>query len=405
MKKEYIETTTSSLSVNVVASHAESLRKTVETTYTVRVYKNGFIGVAGQVGKSDWSALEKQAVENLSLGIPYPDDLTSDAVEKQDTRRNIVSTDRFVKIVDSLLKKLVQVAPDFIFSNKIQYYESNTHYRNSENVDLAYCGNEMNVILCVKSKASANIIDFAVECNIDEYSEDKVVSDVKMLCDAYNNTIPLENGKYTVVAPDYLFFSDALSNFTGELYATGASLFKDMLGRKILNDHLTLESDRRNRLNVAFFDAEGTIESSDNSAIIKNGVFKRVIANKKVAAQFNLPRAIGSNASYDSVPSPGARGIGIKNTAGNLSEIIGNEKAIFILSASGGDITTSGDYATPCEVALLIENGKPVGRLPKLNLFGNIRDFLGEDFIGASDKGLFEYKTSLAVAKMNVSVI
>ena len=90
---------------------------------------------------------------------------------------------------------------------------------------------------------------------------------------------------------------------------------------------------------------------------------------------------------------------------GNLSEIIGNEKAIFILSASGGDITTSGDYATPCEVALLIENGKPVGRLPKLNLFGNIGDFLGEDFIGASDKGLFEYKTSLAVAKMNVSVI
>lgn len=68
-------------------------------------------------------------------------------------------------------------------------------------------------------------------------------------------------------------------------------------------------------------------------------------------------------------------------------------------------MTTSGDFATPCEVALLIENGKFVGRLPKINLFGNVKEFLGDDFVGASDKGLFNYQDSMAVAKMNVSLI
>ena len=61
MNKEYIYKKSSSLSVNVAASKVESLRKVVETTSTVRIYDNGFIGVAGQIGDCDMKKLEAEA--------------------------------------------------------------------------------------------------------------------------------------------------------------------------------------------------------------------------------------------------------------------------------------------------------------------------------------------------------
>lgn len=76
MQKEIIKKKTSSLTINVVATKAESLRKVVEDTTTVRVYENGNIGVAGQVGKADVCEVEKQAIDNLALEIAYPCDLT-----------------------------------------------------------------------------------------------------------------------------------------------------------------------------------------------------------------------------------------------------------------------------------------------------------------------------------------
>ncbi len=405
MEKEYIVNKTSSLSVNVVATEVESLRKVVETTSTVRVYDNGNIGVAGQIGENNIENLEKQAIDNLSLNIDYPCELTENVTKTVDAQKNIVDEKHFVQVAKDLLARLKAEIPDFLFSNKIQYHESEMSYSNSKNTSLQYKGNQMVIILCIKSKASANIMDFAYGVEFDNYDQQKAVDDIKALCEAYSREVPIENGKYTIVAEQSLLFGNVINHFAGELYANGASLFKDMLGQKIFSDKVTIELDRTNSLNLPFFDAEGSIAETNGNAVIENGKFSKVLANKKIAKKFNLPNACCSSAAYDSIPTAGASGIKFRNTANSVEELIGNEKAIYILEASGGDMTTSGDFATPCEVALLIENGKFVGRIPKINLFGNVKDFLGDDFVGASDNGLFANKIELAVAKMNVTTI
>ncbi len=404
MEKEYIVSKTSSLSINVVATEVESLRKVDETTSTVRVYEDGYIGVAGQIGDENIDALEAQAVENLSSKIEYPCQLTQNETKSIDSRKHIVDTEHFVQVARDLLATLKAEVPDFLFSNKIQYHESETSYRNSQNTSLYYAGNEMDLVICIKSKASANIMDFAYVVAIDEYDKQKAVADIKTLCTAYLNDIPLEDGKYTVVAEQSLFIGNC-SGLDGESYATGASLFKDKFGQKIFSDKLTLELDRTNNLNLAFFDAEGSFAKADENVLIDKGTFARVLANKKIASTYDLPRVFGSRAAYDSIPVTGGSGIVMRKTADKIEDLLGNEKAIYILDASGGDMTTSGDFATPCQVALLVENGKFVGRVPQINLFGNVKEYLGDDFIGASDRGLFQNKTDLAVAKMNVTKI
>lgn len=405
MEKEYIVNKTSSLSINVVATEVESLRKVDETTSTVRVYENGYIGVAGQIGDENIDALEAQAVENLSSKIEYPCQLTQNETKNVDSRKHIVDTEHFVKVARDLLATLKTEVPDFLFSNKIQYHESETSYRNSQNTSLYYAGNEMDLVICIKSKASANIMDFAYAVAVDEYDKQKAVADIKALCEAYLNDVPLEDGKYTVVAEQSLFYGNCVDHLAGESYATGASLFKDKLGQRILSDKLTIELDRTNNLNLAFFDAEGSFAKTDENVLVDKGTFARVLANKKIASTYNLPRVFCSRAAYDSVPVTGGSGLVMRKTADRIEDLLGNEKAIYILDASGGDMTTSGDFATPCQVALLVENGKFVGRVPQINLFGNVKDYLGDDYVGASDRGLFQNKTDLAVAKMNVTKI
>lgn len=405
MQKEIVKKKISTLTINVVATKAESLRKVVEDTTTVRVYDNNLIGVAGQVGNADVNDVEKKAIDHLALNIAYPCNLTKNTQKTVDARKNIVDTAHFVKTIQHLLAKLEKEIPSFLFSNKITYRENETEYTNSENTDLYYAGNELDIVLCIKSKTSSNIMDFAYGVDIVDYNEDKVVADIKSLCDAYDNKVDFEEGKYTVVANGDLLFGDALGNFSGELYANRASLFKDCLAKQIFNENVTLELDAKNANNVCFFDAEGTLIEGEDCKLINRGVFERVIANKKISKQFSLPRIACSAATYDTVPTGSAHSLRFENTHANILDAIGNDKAIYILEASGGDMTTSGDFATPCEVALLIENGKLVGRLPKINLFGNVKEFLGNDFIGASDKGLFNYQDPMAVATMNVSLI
>ena len=122
MQKEYITKKTSSLSINVVATEVESLRKVVESTQTVRVYDDNCIGVAGQIGNANIENVEKDALENLALGIAYPCDFTKDVNLSVDARKDIVDEDKFVQVAKSLLARLKKEVPDFLFSNKIQYF-------------------------------------------------------------------------------------------------------------------------------------------------------------------------------------------------------------------------------------------------------------------------------------------
>ena len=69
-------------------------------------------------------------------------------------------------------------------------------------------------------------------------------------------------------------------------------------------------------------------------------------------------------------------------TVRSLNELVPG-KAVYVVMASGGDTTPDGHFATPVQMAYLMENGKLVGRLPELNIGGNFYDMLGNDYIGA----------------------
>ena len=67
MEKEFIKNIRKSVTLNVTAGKIDSFRETEKTTGTVRVYDNGFVGVAGCLGEPNEEELTEKAIEHLRL--------------------------------------------------------------------------------------------------------------------------------------------------------------------------------------------------------------------------------------------------------------------------------------------------------------------------------------------------
>ena len=147
---------------------------------------------------------------------------------------------------------------------------------------------------------------------------------------------------------------------------------------------MTFEIDRNpeTSYDCPFFDAEGQVAEDLRVPLIRNGVLENLLATKQTAAQYGLRAAGTAGAVYDGVPGVSIPSIRVKPTAASLAELVPGE-SVLVVTASGGDTTPQGHFATPVQCAFLMEDGKPVGRLPELSVSGDFFDLLGKDWIGA----------------------
>ena len=389
MEKEFLTTTAGSVTLNVTAGKIDSYRRKDETQNTVRVYKDGKIGVAGSLGEADWDALTASAEAALSNGIPYPCSLDANK-EALHTAEEIIPSEEFLPTMQRLLDRISDACPRFGISNKIKLFNFKSSYKNTAGADLSASDSALSVSLIFQNKGAGNLFDCGFEVTTKSYDEDAIVSDCKQLHDAFYTPVDIEAGKYPVLFGPGEFFGIALQHFVGELYASGASLISGKLGQKIANETLTLCDDRDPRTchGATFFDAEGRVAPDYRQPLVEKGVLTNVLVSKNSAAMFGLPSAATSGAAYDGVPSITFNGFHLAKTHETIAEMIPG-KAIFVAMASGGDMTPDGHFATPVQLAYLVENGEIVGKLPELNISGDFFDIIGDDYIGCAPASMF----------------
>ncbi|HPG92379.1 MAG TPA: metallopeptidase TldD-related protein [Clostridia bacterium] len=404
MQKEYLTSTVVKYTINIVMNKPESLRKTVEKTNTVRVYDNGFIGVAGSIGETNYDELEKQAIENLQFKLPYPCKLPENNVKKMDNFKQILNPDNYMQSVSKIMDKISAAAPNFIFGNKATYVEVEAKYRNTKGCDMEYKGNTFSLGLSVKSKASANLFDFFYSAETTNIDENQMAKDVKVITENYDNVIDIEPGKYPVLIDTTDLFGKSLYDLLIDQYASNASMFKGKLGQKIFSDKFSMFFDRKPETAFAnpFFDEEGEVAPDYERYVIKDGVLVALGGNKRQQDVYNLPVAQNSGAPYDGLPSLSLAGLTMKTENKTLAEVT-KEKTIFVMVASGGDTTTDGDFATPVQYAYLVQDGKVLGKLPDFQLYGNIFDFFGKDYVTTIPKALTQTgETYFSLTKLNI---
>lgn len=404
MQTETILETVNSSCVNVAANRITSLRHVESRTAAVRAYDNGMVAVAGQEGAADLEKLLARAQADLTVcGVPYPCSLSAET-KRVDARKRPIARADFLDTMRALLSRLEQAAPRFLFGNKLKLTERAVSYQNSAGARLEYAGDAFSLELTMKERSSANIMDLAYGFDLDYFAPDTIVEDVKTLSDAYGKSVDLPKERLPVVlsAASVLFM--LLSDVIADTYRSGSGRLKGKLGKKLFSDALNvmITAQPAPHRTQCFFDAEGVALSEEGFKLIDKGTFSGLLSTKRSAAQFGIPVSGGAAVgSYDAVPTYGGGHIGVKTT-GTLTDM--TQRAIYVAVASGGDMTDQGEIGMPVQAAFLVENGRPVGRLPELMLSGNVFDILGSDLIGVSSTSPLRCEHSpQLVAHMNAT--
>ncbi|MBP5209864.1 MAG: hypothetical protein J6125_03275 [Clostridia bacterium] len=383
MEKEYIRNTNLSVAVNITGGKIDSFREVEKTTGTVRVYEKGRIGVAGCLGEPDENELTARAKEALAFGIPYPCKLDG-PLELEDLREEeILPIPALIPTMQSLLDRLGEACPRFAFSNKIEMSYRKTEYRNSAGRRLVSSGRELSVGLIVQNRGSGNLFDTFLTWTGTRFDADALLANFREQYDAFYTPADIEPGRYPVIAEPSELMARFFMHFSADLYAAGASLVSGKRGQKVFADTLSLRDDMNpaTSCGVCFFDDEGCVAPDYRPTLVENGVLTGLLTTKKTAGQYGLPNLGTASSAYDGVPGIGFHRLYADPTAKTLGELVPG-KAVYVVVASGGDATPDGHFATPVQMAYLMENGRLVGRLPELNIGGGFFDLFGKDYVG-----------------------
>ncbi len=383
MEKEFIKETKHSVTLNVTAGKIDSFRELERTTGTVRVYDSGCIGVAGCLGEPDENELTAKAKEALSFGIPYPC-LPEGPMDLEELHeKEIIPIPEFIPTMQSFLDRLGELCPKFAFSNKLTLESNRSEYRNSSGRRLVSSGRVINVELLVQNRGSGNLFDTFLGWSGDHFDADMLLMYFKKQYDAFYTPADLTPGRYPVIAGSSDLFGRLLEHFIGDLYVAGASLLSGKLDQKVFSDRLTIRDDMNPATahGVCFFDAEGCVAPDFRPVLVENGVLRGLLTTKKTAGQYGLPNLGTASAAYDGVPGLGFHRFWLEQTAKDFRQLLPG-KAVYVVMASGGDLTPDGHFASPVQMAYLLEDGQLTGRLPGLNVGGNFFDMLGSDYAG-----------------------
>lgn len=397
IKEKYIKKS-NEITINILQSKIKSIRKKDITKTGIRVYKDGFIGIAGGVGDIDEAELEKQAIENLKLEIPYPYDPSTNNKMEIDYRKDVPSNEKFVEEVEKLLETLRREFPDFIFSNNMNIKEIETRLSNNKELDLVSKDRMVIAEIIIKEKKSINVFDAFSMFADRTYNGEQILANTREILNAYRNKVDLPStGTMPVVflEDDTLPFKKLIIELDGYKVGTGASLFTDSIGEKKFNDNLTLYQSAReeDKTEVEFFDAEGVVNKDFQYTLIKNGRIITPYTDKKTAAQFNLPLTASASSEYDKVPSLTYKNYSIDSSNKTLKELLDGKLGVLSFIASGGDFSQDGVFGTPVQLAFLTDGEKLIGRLPELNLSGELYTMFGDGFKGLSTDKLLGMKT------------
>ena len=395
------------ITINILQSKIKSVRKKDITKTGIRVYKDGFIGIAGGVGEIDEAELERQAIENLKLEIPYPYDPSTDNKMVVDYRKNTPSNEKFVEVVEKLLEVLREEFPDFIFSNNIKIGEIETGLCNNKGLDLSSKDRMVAAEIVIKEKKSINVFDAFSTYLGRVYDGDQILANTREILNAYRNKVDLPNSGIMPVVfleGDILPFKKLIIELDGYKVGTGASLFTDFIGQKKFNENFTLyqSAQEEDETTIEFFDAEGVINEGLRYPLIENGRIISPYTDKKTAAQFNLPLTGSASSAYDKVPSLTHKNYTIDSSNKTLKELLDGKLGILSFIASGGDFSQEGLFASPVQLAFLTDGEKLIGRLPELNLSGELYTMFGDGFKGLSTDKLLGMKTIVFDLKVDI---
>jgi len=397
----------------IVNGEIEAVRTQESVEHGLRVFdEQGRYALAAGIGQISDESLQKEAIENLSLGLTYDYELekeTKFSAVKGD--KSLLSTEFLVNQTEEILTNLKKMTNKFVFSHNAMVFTSKTRLTNSLGLDLTEeaTGNMMFVVL--KLIGSPDIINgFTGGASYQALDKEAFYHDADFMFTAIQaDTIAFQPGRHKVAFVDGFVMSKFHSDINGENYYRKTSLLADKLNTQIFSPQITISDivEDDDRCQFTPFDHEG-IMTDCNFMFVENGVFKNVMLDKKTAKKYNTVTSGHAFRNFDSNIVIRPRGLKINPTAKSLLELSYEHEIILPLMSGGGDFLPNGNFALPVNLAVVLKNGKIIGKLPQITLNGNYLECLNQDFVHAAVNDIYNMKSSrstVVVSDVNISVM
>ncbi len=168
-----------------------------------------------------------------------------------------------------------------------------------------------------------------------------------------------------------------LSAINGAAIVRGSSWARDLLGRQVLPETLSLiEDPRRPRAALSrVFDAEGL--ATARRAIVENGVLTGWTLDLASARKLNLEPTGNAARGTSSVPSPASWNVALTQGTASRADLIRDMgTGLVVTSMIGSSINpTTGDYSRGAS-GFWVENGEVQYAVNECTIAGNLRDML-----------------------------
>ncbi|MFW5781810.1 MAG: metallopeptidase TldD-related protein, partial [Candidatus Muiribacteriaceae bacterium] len=373
------------LSVNIVNSEINSIRKKNIKKTGLRAYSNNLIGIAGFLGEEGEKEAEKRAVRNLKNMVEYLPAPCAEKTEERKVGRLLFAEDEFIKETEEILKCLRSDFPEFIFSHKLNLCQDKVMLSNDLGTDLKFQSDYMNAGIVYKMKDSTNIFDGFIEVTGDRYERKAFIDYSSSILAAHLNktSLPAGSDKLPVIFTSPVILKKFIDDLHGDTYGSGASLFSGKAGEKLFDSRFSLVNSKRSDITLSpFFDSEGTTLEDDTYYFIKDGVFISPYSDKKTAMKFDQSITGNASAEYDRVPVSSYEGMMIVPCRDDLKTLLDGQHGILVVMASGGDFTADGSFGTPVQLSFLTDGERLLGRLPDIQVDSTVYDMFGKDFRG-----------------------
>lgn len=399
--------------VKIAATRAVAVKRKNIVKTGVRVFDGKRIGVAGGLGDQDHGELTARATRALELDVPYPYAPTKNVRAEHVSAELEIDERNFAAEIEAFADALRAAQPDFIFStpDTVALQTSEVTLKNDAGLDLLYRDRFMTAFLLFKEKSSANVFDGFAGFVGRKYDRAKLVGHIGAFCDAFRKKAEFSGaGTYPVVftTRNLHFLTRMINEMSGLRYGTNSSIFSGKAGQRIFSENFTLYQSMEPEHEFGpFFDAEGTTNPGNVRPLIEKGVFAAPFTDKKTAATYSLPLTGAASADYDEVPKIGSPGFRIAGSGRAIKHILGGRPAIFVVIASGGDFTPTGDFGSPVQLSYLFDGERLAGRLPQLQIASTVYDMFGGAFGGVSSDPAnpLDENEKYAVFEMKVSKI
>ncbi|MCL2171421.1 MAG: metallopeptidase TldD-related protein [Defluviitaleaceae bacterium] len=392
MIKETVCLKEKKVSLSITNSEISAILRSNTTKSGIRIYENDCLGIAGALGDYDDNDLTNKAKHMLKFKLPYTAAPAANIDNALDLSGELaISDEDFVKTCRELLAELSSKFPQFMLTHKMELLENETSINNTAGVNLSQKDRYLQLVLVMKYRQSKNLMD-AYGVYVARSLDYKTTFDAlsRTIC-AYEQKADFTDQKIPVIVSNVWGLGSIFANeLNGNVFGTGASLWAGKIGEKLFNDKFSLYVDRNaKKTRQTFFDGEGVVLPDDKFALIENGVLKSPYTTKMIAKQFNLPISGSAGLVYDAASGASPMSLAAGESEKTLKELLGGKQGIYIESASGGDFTPQGEFASPIQTAYFFDGDKLCGRLPQMAMSGNVTDMFGKDFIGVANHGAY----------------